>query len=155
MYVSSAACKLSGRLGVLTPIIAVRRPELNSRSSWDDQTYFPWTWVWLWEPPSSKARNVQTSLPLYRGMSARCHTTKRYLCAVRSAKTTLMLWWWTWMWDVWYGASLSCGIFFCGVNLLKLGSEWKCIGLWLQNCYYVSPIIYTTLKSIFLHPDWK
>ena len=41
--------------------------------------------------------------------------------------------------------------FFCGVNLLKLGSEWKCIGLWLQNGYYVSPIIYTNLKFIFLH----
>ena len=41
--------------------------------------------------------------------------------------------------------------FFCGVNLLKLGSVWKCIGLWLQNCYYVLPIIYTNLKSIFLH----
>ena len=42
--------------------------------------------------------------------------------------------------------------FFCGANLLKLGSQWKYIGLWLQNCYNVSPIIYKTLKSIY---DWK
>ena len=40
--------------------------------------------------PSSKARNVYNSLPLFRGMSARCHTIKRYLCEVRSAMTTLI-----------------------------------------------------------------
>ena len=40
------------------------------------------------------------------------------------------------MWDAWYGASPYYLVvyFFCGVNLLKLGSEWNCIGLWLQNC---------------------
>ena len=55
------------------------------------------------------------------------------------------------MWDHGMEPHYLVVYFFCGVNLLKLGSEWKCIGLWLQYCYYVSPIIYTNLKSIFLH----
>ena len=31
---------------------------------WDDQTYFPWTWVWLWEPfpPVLKCINLQNRL---------------------------------------------------------------------------------------------
>ena len=56
--------------------------------------------------------------------------------------------------DAWYGASLSCGIFFSVVSIFKN---------WVQNesalvydykivtMSHVSLIIYTNLKSIFLH----
>ena len=45
--------------------------------------------------------------------------------------------------------------FFCGVNLLKLGSEWKCIGLWLQNGYYVTYDLHKFKIHIFTPHDWK
>ena len=172
--------------------------DLNFTAShpWDDQTYFPWTWVWLWEPfpPVLKCIILQNrrfptlaftlwkgdcsagigiwSHPQRQGMfkipyhcaeeclSVRCHTPKEVsLCSQECNDNTdiyPILWWRTWCEMHGMEPHYLVVYFFCGVNLLKLGSEWKCIGLWLQYCYYVSPIFYTNLKSISFTPhDWK
>ena len=139
---------------------------LTAGHPWDDQTYFPWTWVWLWEafPPLLKCINLQNrwfptlvsplekvivvpesaSQAILKGKECSKSPTivQRNVCKVshhwRGTFVQSRVQWQhlctphmvvdlTWK----HGMEPHYLVvyFFCGVNLLKLGSVWKCIGL--------------------------
>ena len=164
---------------------------------WDDQTYFPWTWAWLWEPfpPVLKCINLQNrrfptlvftlrkgdcsagigitnSQAILKGKECSksltfvqrnvckvSHPKKGILCSQECNDNTdtypMLSWWWTWCERHGMEPHYLVVYFFCGVNLLKLGSEWKCIGLWLQNCYCVTYNLHKFKIHIFTPHDWK
>ena len=117
-------------------------------------------WLYGHLKPSSKARNVLNPLPLYRGMSVRCHTPKKGIFVQSGVQ------WQHWyiphnmvvdlMWDAWYGASLSCGIFFLWCQFVKIGFRMKVH--WFMTTKLLLCVTYNLHKfkiHIFTPHDWK